>query len=90
MTGSIFIHPFLIRFSKNTHTAEMAKALISANKQYDNYFYPNRNHGIYGDNARLHLYTKMTDFLDENLGTPAEKIIHWPGSYHTFNCHFKH
>ncbi len=49
------------------NSAEMAGALIKANKQFDTYFYPNRNHGIYGDNARLHLYTKMTDFLLENL-----------------------
>ena len=49
------------------HTMEMANALISANKQYDTYFYPNRNHGIYGNNARLHLYTKMTNFLNEKL-----------------------
>ena len=49
------------------NSAEMAKALIKANKQFDTYFYPNRNHGIYGDNARLHLYNKMTDFLMEKL-----------------------
>lgn len=52
------------------HTAEMANALISANKQFDTYFYPNRNHGIYGDNARLHLYQKMTDFIMESLHRP--------------------
>ena len=50
------------------HTVEMANALISANKQFDTYFYPNRNHGIYGDNARLHLYTKMTNFIHRSLG----------------------
>ena len=49
------------------HTAEMANALVNANKQFDTYFYPNRNHGIYGGNTRLHLYQKMTDFLDEKL-----------------------
>lgn len=49
------------------HTAEMANALIKANKQFDTYYYPNRNHGIYGGNARLHLYQKMTDFLKEDL-----------------------
>ena len=49
------------------HTAEMANALISANKQFDTYFYPNRNHGIYGDNARYHLYFKMTQFLKDKL-----------------------
>jgi dipeptidyl-peptidase-4 len=49
------------------HTAEMARALIDANKPFESCFYPNRNHGIFGGNTRLHLYTKMTDFLKENL-----------------------
>jgi dipeptidyl-peptidase-4 len=48
------------------HTAEMANALIASNKQFDTYFYPNRNHGI--GNARLHLYTKMNAFIREHLG----------------------
>ncbi|HQU60669.1 MAG TPA: prolyl oligopeptidase family serine peptidase, partial [Saprospiraceae bacterium] len=59
------------------HTAEMANALINANKQFETYFYPNRNHGIYGGNARLHLYTKMTAFLDANL-KPAGKAQREP------------
>lgn len=45
------------------HTAEMANALINADKQFDTYFYPNKNHGITGGNSRLHLYRKITDFL---------------------------
>jgi len=49
------------------NSMEMSAALIKANKQYDTYVYPNRNHGIYGDNARRHLYTKMTSFLNEHL-----------------------
>ena len=49
------------------NSAEMAAALIRSNKQFDTYFYPNRNHGIFGDNARRHLYNKMTEFLLENL-----------------------
>ncbi len=49
------------------HTAEMANALINANKQFETYFYPNRNHGIYGGLTRLHLYQKMTNFLDQKL-----------------------
>ncbi|MCB0703776.1 MAG: S9 family peptidase [Saprospiraceae bacterium] len=49
------------------HTAEMVNALVEANKQFDTYFYPNRNHGIYGGNTRYHLYRKMTDFLKEKL-----------------------
>ena len=49
------------------NSAEMAAALIKANKQFDTYVYPNKNHGIYGGNTRLHLYTKMTNFLKEKL-----------------------
>ncbi|MEM9835376.1 MAG: alpha/beta fold hydrolase [Bacteroidota bacterium] len=55
------------------HTAEMANALIMANKQFDTYFYPNRNHGIYGGPTRLHLYTKMTDFLLTSIGPKASR-----------------
>jgi len=49
------------------NSVEMANALISANKQFDTYFYPNRHHGISGGGARLHLYNKMTNFLKEKL-----------------------
>lgn len=49
------------------NAVEMANALIKANKQFDTYYYPNRNHGIYGGNTRLHLYNKMTNFLLEKL-----------------------
>lgn len=45
------------------HTAEMANALINEDKQFDTYFYPNKNHSISGGNSRLHLYRKMTEFL---------------------------
>ena len=56
------------------HTAEMANALIAANKHFDTYFYPNRNHGIYGGNTRLHLYQKMTRFLEESLSPEEVKV----------------
>jgi dipeptidyl-peptidase 4 len=49
------------------NSVEMANALINANKQFDTYYYPNKNHGIFGGNARIHLYTKMTDFLINKL-----------------------
>ncbi|WPP53454.1 S9 family peptidase [Catalinimonas niigatensis] len=42
-------------------------ALISAGKQFDSFFYPNRNHGIYGGNTRLHLFRMMTSFLEDKL-----------------------
>lgn len=46
---------------------EMTEALIKANKQFDTYYYPNRNHGIYGENATKHLFTKLTSFVMEKL-----------------------
>ncbi|MFS4455051.1 S9 family peptidase [Maribacter sp. 2304DJ31-5] len=51
----------------NQNTMRMAEALIQANKQFDWAIYPDKNHGIYGGNTRIHLYNKMTDFLNENL-----------------------
>ncbi|MEM9000174.1 MAG: S9 family peptidase [Bacteroidota bacterium] len=49
------------------NSMRMIGALIQANKQFDWAIYPDRNHGIYGGNTRLHLYTKMTNFIKENL-----------------------
>ncbi len=49
------------------NTMEMADALIEANVDFDLNIYPNHNHGIFGGNARLHLYRLMTRFLEENL-----------------------
>ena len=46
---------------------EFQNALIKANKQFDSFFYPDRNHGIYGGKTRIHLYTMMSDFIIENL-----------------------
>lgn len=49
------------------NSVEMVDALEKANKQFDFIMYPGKNHGIYGGNARLNLYTKMTNFILENL-----------------------
>ncbi len=49
------------------NTMEMISALVRANKKFDLFIYPDKNHGIYGGNTRLHLYQKMTDFILKNL-----------------------
>ena len=49
------------------NSMDMVTALVAANKQFDMFVYPNKNHGIAGGNTRLHLYTKMTQFLLDNL-----------------------
>ncbi len=46
----------------------MINSLIEANKQFDMFIVPDRTHGIYkGRNTRLNLFTKMTNFIEENL-----------------------
>lgn len=49
------------------NTMEMTNALVNANKDFDMFIYPNKNHGIYGGYTRLHLFRKMTNFIKENL-----------------------
>lgn len=49
------------------NSAEMAAALVAANKQYDTYIYTNKDHSIAGGNTRAHLYTKMTNFILQKL-----------------------
>jgi len=49
------------------NTMEMINALVNANRDFDMMIYPNRNHGIYGGNTRLHLFNKITDFLLDEL-----------------------
>ena len=49
------------------NTYEMTSALVKANKQFDLFIYPDKNHSIYGGSTRYHLYKKMTDFIADNL-----------------------
>lgn len=46
---------------------DLATALIHANKQFDMMMYPDKNHGIYGGNTRLQLFTLMTNYVKNNL-----------------------
>ena len=55
------------------NSIQMINALVEANKQFDYFAYPDRAHGIYkGKNTRLHLFKKMTTFIDRSLGETAE------------------
>ncbi|MFB6306159.1 MAG: S9 family peptidase [Flavobacteriales bacterium] len=49
------------------NTMEFVDAMVKANKQFDLFAYPNRDHSIAGGTTRLHLFTKMTEFVEENL-----------------------
>ena len=49
------------------NSMDLITALIKADKQFEHFAYPNKDHGIYGGNTRLHLYTLMTDFILRKL-----------------------
>jgi dipeptidyl-peptidase-4 len=49
------------------NAVDLVNALIKADKQFDSFYYPNRNHGISGGNTSWHLYNMMTDFIKNKL-----------------------
>ncbi len=49
------------------NAVELVDALIDADKQFESFYYPNRNHGISGGNTSWHLYQMMTDFIKRKL-----------------------
>lgn len=49
------------------NTMEFTERMVQAGVQFDMAAYTNRNHGIYGGNSTMHLYTKMTNWLKEKL-----------------------
>jgi dipeptidyl-peptidase-4 len=51
------------------NSVEMIKALVKSNIDFESAYYPNKNHGISGmaDNTTFHLYSKMTNWLFQNL-----------------------
>ena len=49
------------------NTMEMVNAMVAADKQFDLFIYPNKNHGIYGGNTRNHLFQMMFDYILKNL-----------------------
>ena len=58
------------------NTMRMVNALVEANKEFDLFVYPDRAHGINkGNNTRLHLYNKMTNFMDNSIGKSQNNEI---------------
>ena len=49
------------------NSIEYSEALVQADKQFDMFYYANRNHSIYGGNTRYHIFTKMLNFWNEKL-----------------------
>ncbi|MBN1340654.1 MAG: S9 family peptidase [Bacteroidales bacterium] len=50
------------------NSVDLISALVDADKQFEMQLYPNSNHGIYtGMNTTMHLYTRLTQFILDNL-----------------------
>ena len=49
------------------NSMRMVEALVQADKDFEWFAYPDKNHGIFGGNTRMHLYRMMTNFIQENL-----------------------
>lgn len=49
------------------NTMEMINAMVAADKQFDLFIYPNKNHSIYGGNTRNHLFTMILNYTLINL-----------------------
>ena len=49
------------------NTMRMVEELVQANKQFELFIYPDKNHSIFGGNTRYHLFNMMTEFIKENL-----------------------
>jgi dipeptidyl-peptidase-4 len=58
-TGDDNVHP--------QNSMEMVMALIANNKKFEQFFFPNKNHGIYGGNTREYLFNLITDYTLKNL-----------------------
>ncbi len=49
------------------NTYKMVDALLRANKEYEFYAYPQKSHGIWGDEHRIHLFNRILDFFKDHL-----------------------
>ena len=45
----------------------LTDALVKANKQFEMFMYPNKDHGISGGITGYHLYVKLTDYIERKL-----------------------
>jgi len=57
------------------NSVEMITAMIKNNVDFQSAYYPNKNHGISGinDNTSFHLWSKMTNWLYQNLSNENVK-----------------
>jgi dipeptidyl-peptidase-4 len=59
------------------NSVQMIKALVKNNVDFESMYYPDKNHGIGGtaDNTTFHLWSKMTNWMLENMGNENTKTL---------------
>jgi dipeptidyl-peptidase-4 len=59
------------------NSVQMIKALVKSNIDFESAYYPDKNHGISGssDNTSFHLWSKMTNWILENMGNENTKQL---------------
>jgi dipeptidyl-peptidase 4 len=63
------------------NATQMISALVKSNIDFESAYYPNKNHGIGGmtDNTTFHLWSKMTNWILENMGNENTQKPNQPG-----------
>jgi len=65
-TGDDNVHP--------QNSIQLVDKLEDANKQFELMVYPGRTHSISGGNSRTHLFTLLTNFVEQTLGASAQRV----------------
>lgn len=62
------------------NAAQMIKALVKSNIDFESAYYPDKNHGIGGmaDNTTFHLWSKMSNWILDNMGNENTKPLKQP------------
>lgn len=63
----LLIHGFADDNVHFQNMAELTEVYVQHGIQFESQFYTNRNHSIYGGNTRMHLFTRIENFLDKHL-----------------------
>jgi len=63
------------------NATQMITALVKSNIDFESAYYPNKNHGISGgmDNTTFHLWSKMTNWIMDNMGNDNTQKPNKPG-----------
>lgn len=62
------------------NATQMITALVKSNIDFESAYYPNKNHGIGGmaDNTTFHLWSKMTNWILDNMGNQNTRSLNQP------------